>query len=327
MQSENFKKETNVLRSITQASDAIRRKHKMMKLGRETTERTMSEVLKPVITPLEKLVDQSVTKESLNKKRKKGKTADTSILKSEDTDDDDEDNSSQYQSVDDFPFDPKTPSTSTPMKKITPIKTMTPADRIPSTKSESPVATQNLLRMYLDRYDTEHGKKDFDKEFGVRMLKHDMKIGDSVVNFHGNSMTLKGQEYTLTPGLIELIFKKSPNMTLITETDKHTYGDIIRSTNADRMFYKSGGPLRTSSTLKYKNIITNLIDTKTGRALPRHMIASKKPRKMDYVYWDDPNELVDRLRLLMASQSAGNMSHTNEIMSILEELREARIIY
>ncbi len=48
---------------------------------------------------------------------------------------------------------------------------------------------------------------------------------------------------------------------------------------------------------------------------------------MDYVYWDDPNELVDRLRLLMAEQAAGNMSHTNEIHAIIEELREAGYIY
>jgi hypothetical protein len=43
-------------------------------------------------------------------------------------------------------------------------------------------------------------------------------------------------------------------------------------------------------------------------------------------YWDDPNELVDRLRLLVSSTSAGHTGHNNEIISILEELREARII-
>lgn len=44
------------------------------------------------------------------------------------------------------------------------------------------------------------------------------------------------------------------------------------------------------------------------------------------MYWDDPNELVDRLRLLIASQSAGHTGHNNEIISIIEELREANII-
>ena len=48
--------------------------------------------------------------------------------------------------------------------------------------------------------------------------------------------------------------------------------------------------------------------------------------KLDYVYWDDPNELVDRLRVLISSQHAGHTNHNNEIISIIGELREAGII-
>ena len=33
---------------------------------------------------------------------------------------------------------------------------------------------------------------------------------------------------------------------------------------------------------------------------------------IDYVYWDDPNELVDRLRLLDASYRAGNNSRQRD---------------
>ena len=40
------------------------------------------------------------------------------------------------------------------------------------------------------------------------------------------------------------------------------------------------------------------------------------------MYWNDSNELVDRLRLLIAEQSAGNKALTNKIHSIIEELRE-----
>lgn len=49
-------------------------------------------------------------------------------------------------------------------------------------------------------------------------------------------------------------------------------------------------------------------------------------QNITYEYYDDPNELVDRLRLLMASKSAGNSNHAQEINSILEELRERKII-
>ncbi|KAL9889256.1 uncharacterized protein ACN427_008628 [Glossina fuscipes fuscipes] len=49
-------------------------------------------------------------------------------------------------------------------------------------------------------------------------------------------------------------------------------------------------------------------------------------RKPIYTYWDDPNELVDRLRLLLSSESVGHNNQKNEIISIVEELREANII-
>ncbi|XP_050064525.1 uncharacterized protein LOC126553400 isoform X1 [Aphis gossypii] len=44
------------------------------------------------------------------------------------------------------------------------------------------------------------------------------------------------------------------------------------------------------------------------------------------VYYDDPNELVTRLNLLTSSQNVGNTGVNNEIISILEELRERNII-
>ena len=47
---------------------------------------------------------------------------------------------------------------------------------------------------------------------------------------------------------------------------------------------------------------------------------------IDYVYWDAPNELMNRLRLLDASHRAGNNARDNEILSIIEKLREAGLI-
>lgn len=41
-----------------------------------------------------------------------------------------------------------------------------------------------------------------------------------------------------------------------------------------------------------------------------------------YEYFDDPNELCDRLRLLVSSKMGGNSNHMQEINSIIEELRE-----
>lgn len=45
-----------------------------------------------------------------------------------------------------------------------------------------------------------------------------------------------------------------------------------------------------------------------------------------YEYFDDPNELCERLRLLISSRMAGNSNHMQEISSIIEELRELKCI-
>lgn len=48
-------------------------------------------------------------------------------------------------------------------------------------------------------------------------------------------------------------------------------------------------------------------------------------KKLGYCYFGDFNEIVERLRLLIASHNVGIMNH-NEILSILDELEEAEII-
>lgn len=44
------------------------------------------------------------------------------------------------------------------------------------------------------------------------------------------------------------------------------------------------------------------------------------------VYWNDLNELYDRLRLLLASKAAGNTGVGNEIISNFEKLLESGLI-
>lgn len=45
------------------------------------------------------------------------------------------------------------------------------------------------------------------------------------------------------------------------------------------------------------------------------------------IYWNDVNELVERLYLLHMSKQAGNLSVVNEILNIEQELREGDYIY
>ena len=100
--------------------------------------------------------------------------------------------------------------------------------------------------------------------------------------------------------------------------------------NALNKYYKEDGELRPDNSMKYNKYLKNHLhffstSPHSGHGLSRNMISSNN--KIDYLYWDDPNELIDRLRLLIGEREAGNNSLQNEIQAIIEELREAKIIY
>lgn len=63
---------------------------------------------------------------------------------------------------------------------------------------------------------------------------------------------------------------------------------------------------------------------KHGRSLETEFIPYND--NIVYEYYDNPNELCERLQLLIASKQAGNTNHDQEINSIVEELRENNII-
>lgn len=181
---------------------------------------------------------------------------------------------------------------------------------------------------YLEQYDPLPRKyihdmltgdpNEFDRKTGVR---HDAEaekfyIGNSQLHIDGLDVIVKNKKYKGTPGLYELLFKKNPIN--YTETDLSNYKDIVQKTNAHKRHYQHNKQVAGSRSKKYQKIIAPLIG--------KGMLMEVTDNPINYIYWDDPNELVDRLRLLLASQEAGHTGHVNEINSIIEELREANII-
>ena len=122
----------------------------------------------------------------------------------------------------------------------------------------------------------------------------------------------------------ELIFKKIPEMRDYTEEDLDTYNSILKATNVHRRNYSKHGQLRYGNSYKYKSIIRPLVTKHKGLGL--QWKEHHPDVKQDYIYWNDPNDLVNRLRLLIASRAAGNNNHTQEIEEIIQELKTARII-
>lgn len=181
--------------------------------------------------------------------------------------------------------------------------------------------------------------KNLQVPFGIRSEDDRLLIGNTPVLFQSapssNSQNKKTiakigvNAYEITPGLKELLFESKPNLAAVSESDKLIYKDILCNTNAHRRDYKPSGQLKGDKGAKYCTVIKPMFSdaesqsVKRGGRLP---IFKTYKKNTDLVYWDDPNELIDRLKILIASKNAGNTNHDNEIISIIEELQEAGII-
>lgn len=158
-----------------------------------------------------------------------------------------------------------------------------------------------------------------DTTYGIRREANKFFIGNKEVEIASDDITVANKTYKGTKGLWQLLTLKEPED--YTPVDLQNYKEILEATNGHLKSYKDGAPMSSNRHTKYLNIIKPLFKS-VGEGL-RQVTGNK----IDYIYWDDPNELVDRLRLLWLSRQAGNSGVDNEIDSIIEELRESGIIY
>lgn len=194
-----------------------------------------------------------------------------------------------------------------------------------------------------------------DNIYGIRTQHGEMYMGKEPVRVKQVNSQMKycirKKQFPLTRGLTDLLLMNNPKY--YTEKDLQTYKEMLQVTSAHKVHYKPSGSIRRNyNSPKYKNIISNLfpqrrVSPKKGTEgegiqlltprqqrqhqkqlllTQRHYKTFNKSGTFNYTYWDDPNELVDRLRLLVSSQAAGHTGHNNEIISIIEELREAKLI-
>lgn len=181
-----------------------------------------------------------------------------------------------------------------------------------------------------------------DDFYGFRNHRGELTLGNETVSVNGGdgkplSFCIKKKEFPITNGLVNLLLSTNPKQ--YSQRDLDTYKDMLIYTNAHKHdFSRTNMIRRNPQSIKYQNVIKNLFPIKVLRSQTKKMSGGtmQKPQmdykivdkrgKFHYTYWDDPNELVDRLRLLISSQAAGHTGHTNEIISILEELQEAKII-
>lgn len=315
------------LKEIVTAAQAVKKKFNKMRNVESEYERAIGTVFKPVLCPLNKITDairQTDSKETTCPIKNKEATFENEI-----------DNSIDWSAADDTvrnirPSDQfMTPTNGLEMEDDVSENDLNETQESDLSKNsfESDTNTQNqncsswsLTSEYLKN-----------TPFGLRVERGKLLMGAANVNISENTITIGTSNYNKTRGLMELLTKQSPDLKDITKEDLTNYKLMLLETNAHRRDYDPNKPIKSNKGIKYLSIIKPLFikqdnsesNQVQGSGLP---VLKKWKKNVDYIYWDDPNELVDRLKLLIASRDAGNTGLDNEIISIIEELKESGLL-
>jgi hypothetical protein len=288
---------------IADLKEAIRRKYNSFKTGVVESERFLEKKYKPIIKEIKKS-NTSPKQESLLTPKK-------------------EEKEEQVEKYEDY----EPPTISTPMAERSELDTLlsTPSGKhsmslFLNTHFENPT-TRRFMEMFMKDRGGKLQKIDY--TYGPRYVDgENLMVGDKNLEFDDDgSILIDNARYKGTEGLYELLFKRTPDKDVYDENDLKAYKDILNKTNAHKKGYTPDGQINRNSSLKYRGIISTLFPIKKGSGMQWKSSGSR-----DIIHWDDPNELVDRLRLLVLSSETGNNSHTNEILNIIEELREGGFI-
>ena len=166
-----------------------------------------------------------------------------------------------------------------------------------------------------------------DTTFGIRKEKGHHYIGNKHVIVDDNDIIISenGERFKGTPGLWELITSNTPQN--YNEEDRMNYEDLMIMTNALHRNNDEDNPYpKGSKGYKWNNILSDIwFKKKSG--------LYKFPKKKEgyegegvIVIPSDPNALLERLDLLLASQEAGHTGVRNELVSICDELKRQGVL-
>lgn len=292
-----------ITRELVKTRRAVRAKYRALRQGREAVEHRLEETFRPIVEPLKHLQTTTAVPPPplLGIKKEEVKEEVQDELKGEPddyhlTDDEADENVELLQ---------------------------TPAER-KAVYAKVGRVTEPYIRLLFN------DDQRIDPVYGVYLDNGKIMIGDKELHFVEDKFTFGDRVFKGTVGLYELMFTRMPDVNQVRRKDYENYKFIMKESNALRQDSDPQRDYIVGSGSKYTNVIRVLFpevivkrtraDYKLGQGLVRRSAPS-------YLYWNDPNELVDRLRLLIASQNAGHTGHDNEINSVVEELREAGIVY
>ena len=159
-----------------------------------------------------------------------------------------------------------------------------------------------------------HFGQDGNYHMGAQKGKDGVYRGNNkIITIAYNNIYVDGEKFTGTPGLWELIMEDNPKN--YTKEDLNNYGNLLVKTNALHQDFDPKNPYpRASRSHKWHSILGTIWVTKGYRGSGVVVIPS------------DPNALLERLDLLLASQKAGHTGVRNELVSICDELKRQGVL-
>ena len=166
-----------------------------------------------------------------------------------------------------------------------------------------------------------------DKDFGISKKGKDHYIGKEHVIIKDNNIFLPklGEKFIGTDGLWELLTSKNPQN--FDDKDYDMYEDLMIMTNALHRDDDENNPHPKGNHRSYKWV--NIVRPIWYRNKSRIIFPKKKEGYEGegiVVIPSDPNALLERLDLLLASQEAGHTGVRNELISICDELKRQGVL-
>ena len=171
-----------------------------------------------------------------------------------------------------------------------------------------------------------------DRTYGIHVLNKKIYIGNKPIIIRDNNIIVDDIIFEGTPGLWELITSKRPDPNNYTDEDKEKYHQLILQTNTA---YSNNNPNninqpKSNRSYKWINLISPI-----WKGIKKQRKAEEETEKETEeetegegltILPSDPNALIDRLDLLLASQNAGHSGVRNELVSIFDELKRQGVI-
>ena len=153
-----------------------------------------------------------------------------------------------------------------------------------------------------------------DTTFGIRNIEGLYYIGNKQATIVNNNIIIEDEKFEGTPGLWELIMTKRPKN--FEDEDYENYRRLMLKTNALHRNYDPNNPYpRASDGLRWIKILRHIWNDRF-----------EYEGKGVVVMSSDPNALLERLDLLLASQKAGHTGVRNELVSICDELKRQGVL-